>query len=435
MRSTLLVAFHCFASACFAQDAPAKEKLRSEPPPSFVVFAQYGDLDQIFDGSVGSPDRQSSYPGSWCVDKGNNNGGQKRDTDNPSEKYITEGAFRLSGYPAFDPESVEFALLRVDVLYEPEAETITTESTEEFLFRRKDTCSGFGSVYYTKSLREALKQANQDRRQWVALTLDLVSGALQAQEIDAHGNPITDRLYVGLSVRNQWKNDDPRTKRYDRLECREVLQQASDGALEGLVRWSGKYSYVSLIVKARPPAKTRVVQISHCELRSGRTNAGGWQVLDETGEHLWKITPANAGDKHVVEFDLTYTLPQELHAFVMDGQRVRAAARLDFQGSTPGTTVGKFTISLRDPTREDSFVEIDTGLLAPSGIEPTRRSIPITELHKFVDDDGTIVVRYRHENHVKRAFGDAADAVLTLLPELITANNINQFRLTVEADQ
>lgn len=407
---------------------------RVEPAPAFNFFAQYGDLNQVYDPTVGSADRMSSYPGDWCENDSVFNGTQLRDTDMPAENLSGLAHYRLSGYPAFDPESVEWAVLRWDVLYEPGVAESSGYKQERIDFREFTPCRVFGGFNYTAGLRERLESAGQNRRQWISLTLDLRSGWIDAAEIDPQGNPVANRHYSQIAISQDLR--DPLEPRYPAELCERVLRAASKGRLQGGLCWGGKVSFASIAGRARPPHAVRALVIERCELISGHADAGSWHELSEFDERSWAIRAADRRSAWAVEFDLLLKVPGMV---AEKGQSPAETAELEFASNATTATVGKYSVSIEVPSLAElghtgdtkwprQFETLLFGDFARASNGPVKRSMQLREFRRFVDREGFVRVRFTYENKA-RAF--VTKVVEELLEAVVPLVRIDLLRITV----
>ncbi len=361
----------------------------------FVFFAQCGDPDQTFDPAVGSADRKSSYPGTWCGLE-STDGKQTWDLDIPAPDVESKVEFRLSGYPAFDADSVEYAVLRFDVLYEPEAGSGTPRVPESVSFVDHESCGGLCTFTYTKGLREALVKAGRDERQWIALTLDLVSGIVDASEIDGRGNPVAGRCYPNIPLDLR----DESTGRYPAKECRQILREASDGTLQGSLQWNGKVSYVSLTGRARKPSATKVMTVRSVEDQVGTSMLGSCVDLHAADGSHWKILSKSTPEAWVAEFVAVFDAPEAVRN-AKEGLHINAI--LEFNGAAGGSAPGRYTLSVIDPGKQAPGNELTVfdDLLSTSGYKETKTRCEIKDIRRHIDASGRIRIRFSYRNNLK----------------------------------
>lgn len=206
-----------------------------EPAPVFF-FAQYGDLDHLYQSHVGSLDlwATSIQQTPTCMASLLLHG----DTDNPNPDSWQENPFILSGYPPFDAGAVTYAVLRLDVHYR----------REEFSYYgslrviRYDSCQDvIGLLTIFESLQAHLDKLNINREQWITINIDLVDGRLFAHEADGFGRPIAGKDYGSFGSMTAEHR-------------RGILDAAKDGRLFGIVKTKCLLSYVSLVGRARSGA-------------------------------------------------------------------------------------------------------------------------------------------------------------------------------------
>lgn len=369
--------------------------LAADVSPAFTFFAQCGDLDQIYDPAVGSPDRKSSYTGKWC-ELESPDGKQAWDTDIPAADVLAKVEFRLSGYPAFDPDSVEYALLRFDVLYEPVSGPDRGYGDESISLANNETCEGICTFNYTKRLRSALVAAGRDERQWISLTLDLISGVADATEIDGRGNPILGRFYPNVGV----DPCDEKTKRYLADACRKILRAASDGSIQGSWQWSGRASYVSFLGRGRKPSTNKVLPVRSVENQVGTTMLGGPNELRDADATNWKIRAQSNADSWVAGFVAVFDVPEVIQTADKTAQ---FDAIVEMNGGMQGSAPGRYVLSVINPEKSapDNEVVISDGTFSTSANKQTKLRRELKDIRTYVDQQGKLRIKFSYSNMLK----------------------------------
>lgn len=352
----------------------------------------------------------------------------------PAENLSGLAHYRLSGYSAFDPDSAEWAVLRWDVLYEPGVAERSEYEQERIDFREFMPCGGLGGFNYTAGLRERLEAAGQNRRQWIALTLDLRSGWIDAAEVDPKGNPVPNRHYPRIRISQDRRG--PLEPRYPAELCERVLRAASKGRLQGGLCWGGKVSFASIAGRARPPHAVRALVIERCELVSGHVDAGSRHDLSEFDERSWAIRAADRRTTWAVELDLLLKVPGMV---AEKGQSPAETAELEFASNATTATVGKYSVSIEVPnlaepdqtgktSKSGQFETLLFGDFARASNGPVKRSMQLREFRRFVDREGFVRVRFMYENKA-RAF--VTKVVEELLEAVVPIVRIDLLRITV----
>lgn len=209
--------------------------------PKIVFFATYGDNNQAFDASAGSIDFWQSYsfPSNFPVAVT-----KRARTDQVTKDMVWP--YHIAGYPAFAPNRVVEAKLRVDFLYSP---NVALWNNDTFSFwddskKATDPTSG-GTLIFPGELQTLLQAKipapHKTTPHWVSLVFDITpnntSGGAYAYAIDKFGNPIPGRYY------GMWKFIPPATRGL-------LLTAAADGDLQGWWQDDNTVSYVELMVKA-----------------------------------------------------------------------------------------------------------------------------------------------------------------------------------------
>lgn len=369
------------------------------PRPKFeakrvAVFAHYGDLNQQYDGTPGSEDRRSSYD---LSSPGFATGGwEHADTDNPRAPGDRAYPFVLRGYEPFDPRTLVDGTIRFDVRF-------VNANCERWNLELFDLGgSSIIHLFFGAGLRERLEAAGHLREQWVAMSLDLVSGELSAQEIDAFGCPIAGRSYGRVMIGIEQSGFKPRAPG---RELASMLDSAKGGVLSGLVSGGVRSSFVSLNLSALPPGPDPLRLPRSASERKGWILQGNPGSLGAMDDQPLIFVPGEESGSYVFEFDSEFVIGGSLRESATGGAMVNVAA------SVSGGIPGVLTIDAIKPGTED-HIRLHQGAMGTSGKNPTVFRVALPDWRALLNDDGSLRLRLRGTRKIVLAEGAGIAAIL-----------------------
>jgi hypothetical protein len=249
------------------------------PPPLPITntvkfMATFGDVNTVPDGiqdhyqTYASPvnfvtwaQNAASGSGSWLPPDLSNSDAYSLPLQVANKKF----PFVLAGYPRFNPDRVQRAVLRVDLGWP----VVSSPRSDTFRFWDEVDATGAYSTALNHGQRvdDLLNKRypmpgcvydpgkrNCAEPQWISLEIDLLDGSIRAKRIaEGSGAPIQDYGLIcpSADICPAWG-----TQAYnaDRGGPRDVLRLAADGTLYGLLEDDSYLSYVSLEVEAEPAA-------------------------------------------------------------------------------------------------------------------------------------------------------------------------------------
>ncbi|MFZ4574728.1 MAG: hypothetical protein ACOYN0_10045 [Phycisphaerales bacterium] len=376
--------------AAIAEPAP------QDPPGQnhIVVFAHYGDLNQQYDPVPGGEDRRSSYE---LSNPGFASGGwEHADTDNPRAPGDRAYPFVLRGYDGFDPRTLVNGTIRFDVRFVD----VTCERWNLELFDLAG--SSIVHMFFGAGLRECLEAAGHLREQWVAMSLDLVSGELSAQEIDAFGCPIAGRSYGRVMIGIEQSGFEPRALG---RELASMLDSAKGGVLSGLLSGGVRASFVSVNLTALPPGPDPLRLPRSASERKGWIREGNPGSLGATDDQSLIFVPERESGSYVFEFDSEFVIGGSLRESATGGAMINVAA------SVSGGIPGVLTIEAIKPGTED-LIRLHQGALGTSGKNPTAFRVALPDWRALLNDDGSLRLRLRGTRKLVLTEGAGVAALL-----------------------